>query len=120
MPPPANGFSVREHHRNRKRNPEAKGAPPGGADERGGPPDGNTVCPPDGAPRFAVARKRSEPKERGRSEVKRSRAGRPHGEPRTESPSEAAERDLSPFPESALTTGRTTVANGAWDPPSEA
>ena len=27
----------------------------------------------------------------GRSEVKRSRAGSPHGEPRTESPSEAAQ-----------------------------
>ena len=30
----------------------------------------------------------------GRSEVKRSRAGSPHGEPRTESPSEAAQPDL--------------------------
>jgi hypothetical protein len=25
---PANGISVRKHHRNRKRNPEAEGAPP--------------------------------------------------------------------------------------------
>jgi hypothetical protein len=33
---------------------------------------------------------------------------------------EAAKRDLSPFPESAFITGRTTVANGAWDPPSGA
>jgi hypothetical protein len=31
------------------------------------------------------------PQEGGRSEVKRSRAGSPHGEPRTESPSEAAQ-----------------------------
>jgi apolipoprotein N-acyltransferase len=37
-------------------------------------------------------KKRSRPKEWGRSEVKRSRAGSPHGKPRTEPPSEAAER----------------------------
>src|SRR3972149_3960674 len=39
-----------------------------------------------------VPKKRSKPKEWGRSEVKRNRAGSPHGEPRTEPPSEAAER----------------------------
>src|SRR3990170_1124388 len=46
-----------------------------------------------GARRFAGAGMRSKPKEWGRSEVKRSRAGSPHGEPRTEPSSEAAERD---------------------------
>src|SRR3989304_2662699 len=53
---------------------------------------GRPVAPP-ASPRIPGHR-RSEPKERGRSEVKRSRAGSPHGEPRTEPPSEAAERDL--------------------------
>ena len=43
--------------------------------------------------RSCADEKRSKPKEWGRSEVKRSRAGSPHGEPRTEPPSEAAERD---------------------------
>src|SRR4030066_118182 len=42
--------------------------------------------------RACADEKRSQPKEGGRSEGKRSRAGSPHGEPRTEPPSEAAER----------------------------
>src|SRR3990172_3674368 len=51
--------------------------------------------------RFVGANKRSKPKEWGRSEVKRSRAGSPHGEPRTEPPSEAAERGPAPLGPSA-------------------
>ena len=56
--------------------------------------------PPRGTPRLApgprfrkCSQRRSKPKEWGRSEVKRRRAGASHAEPRTEPPSEAAERD---------------------------
>src|SRR3990172_1805485 len=56
---------------------------------------GRLVDPP-ASPRVPGCR-RSKPKERGRSEVKRSRAGPPHGEPRTEPPSEAAEQDPRPL-----------------------
>src|SRR4030066_1819194 len=64
-------------------------------------PDMNQECPrrlvdPPASPKVPGYR-RSKPKERGRSEVKRSRAGPPHGEPRTEPPSEAAEQDPRPL-----------------------
>jgi len=51
--------------------------------------------------RCAPFLKRSKPKERGRSEFKRSRAHSPHGEPRTEPPSDAAERSPRPRPRDA-------------------
>src|SRR3990172_4353482 len=56
---------------------------------------------PPGA-RSSRAARGSKPKERGRSEVKRSRAGFPHGEPRTEPPSEAAEQPLAAIPLDAI------------------
>jgi hypothetical protein len=52
-------------------------------------------------------------KEWGRSEVKRSRAGASHGEPRTEPPSEAAE--LSPYASLGHREGKCPRASARYD-----
>src|SRR3990170_767813 len=68
--------------------------------------------PPRGTLRLAPGSRlpAQRPQEEGRSEVKRSRAGLPHGEPRTKAPSEAAEPSSG-----ALSTENSIVAGGgAW------
>src|SRR3972149_11024220 len=79
---------------------------------------GRLVDPP-ASPRVPGCRG-SKPKERGRSEVKRSRAGFPHGEPRTEPPSEAAGQPLAAIPLDAIFASLHRPLIGtprcAWEP----